>query len=202
MLCLILYRVSHIFPNIYIYKCTRNQRKAVKVMQKTIQRLVDGVMTIKSEEIKAPKESAGRGEIVIGKIDDPEIQRLCAFYWQSAAAYTDMAAKSRASAVRPESGKHDPLKCPNCLAIANLATENEFVGTVRNMVWAAVRESLPIEAKIKVSKCSGALSICADWQIVLTEDDNAAVVDPIESILGPMFGMMGGGRGMHVIRIG
>jgi hypothetical protein len=138
-------------------------------MNSTLKKLMDGIAGMDADKIKPSGEKVERGEVVIGKIEDPELQRLSAYFDQVFEAYSasvDARAKELESAHGLVSIPHNPSTCAGCKVMAELPVEMAYAEMVKDLFWLSIKETLTLEQKIKLAK-GGGLALREDWQIVV-----------------------------------
>lgn len=145
-------------------------------MQKTLERMINGINSV--TEIKKPGRAIGKGEIVIGKIDDVELQKFYNFFTQTSDECDRLIKKNLHSLIDtpPIHEETDSLKCPSCKILAEISSEKGFSDAVTNMFWTAVKESLTLESKIKLATTSS-IGLRSDWEIVLVPQEGVGLLD-------------------------
>jgi hypothetical protein len=154
-------------------------------VNKTIVRLVDGIVNVDPRLIKEPSSSPSPIEVIIGELNDPELQQFYAYQHQLGEE-----ARKKIKSIRDipalSDDVHDPKKCPQCQALMGMTLELEYSKAVSDLFWSAVSSSISSEGMEKVTKIGG-MGIRKGWKIVAVPNENPLLSGAFQIPGGMMF---------------
>ena len=127
---------------------------------------------LKTSESISPTEPVGEGEGVIGKIDDPMLQRMLILRLSMrqeldkfATAVTLMFG-NRHSAEDESKPEHDPATCQRCDMRRKFARLTDKMTTLDHLYWGNLHSTLDDKALDTLAAHAGGMALRTGWQVV------------------------------------